>query len=224
MVEVVLCSGYPTQLAIGALLASLGLAPSPGTLTPGFVFALSAIDTVLLLALVFYFLYRSGESARALFLGNRPPRAEIGFGLATLPLVFLLVIAVQIVIRLAAPSLHNVEVNPFVEMLASPLMAAAFIALVLVAGGIREELQRAFLLHRFEQRLGGGRLGLVLTSVAFGLGHGIQGWDASILTGLLGAFWGVIYLQRRSVVSTVTSHAVFNAAQVILGYAALSAA
>lgn len=224
MVEVVLCSGYPTQLAIGALLASLGLAPRLGTLTPGFVFALSAIDTVLLLALVFYFLHRSGESPRALFLGDRPPRAEIAFGLATLPLVFLLVIAVQVVIRLAAPYLHNVEVSPFVEMLASPLMAAAFIALVLVAGGIREELQRAFLLHRFEQRLGGGRLGLVLTSVAFGLGHAIQGWDASILTGLLGAFWGVIYLQRRSVVSTVTSHAVFNAAQVILGYAALSAA
>ena len=42
---------------------------------------------------------------------------------------------------------------------------AGFVLLVMIAGGVREELQRAFLLHRFEQRLGGGSIGLALTSI-----------------------------------------------------------
>ena len=65
----------------------------------------------------------------------------------------------------------------------SPLQVAAFVALVLIAGGVREELQRAFLLHRFEQSLGGPVIGVVVTSVAFGLGHTLQGWDAAVVTG-----------------------------------------
>jgi membrane protease YdiL (CAAX protease family) len=92
---------------------------------------------------------------------------------------------------------------------------------VLVAGGIREEIQRAFLLHRFEQHLGGPAVGLIVTSAAFGLGHTLQGLDAAIVTGMLGAFWGTVYLVRRSVVSTVTNHALFNVAQIALGYASL---
>jgi membrane protease YdiL (CAAX protease family) len=64
----------------------------------------------------------------------------------------------------------------------------------------------------------------VLTSLAFGLGHTVQGWDAAIVTALMGAFWGALYLARRSVVSTVTNHALFNIAQVALGYAYLPGA
>jgi membrane protease YdiL (CAAX protease family) len=102
------------------------------------------------------------------------------------------------------------------------LLLAGFVALVLIAGGVREELQRAFLLHRFEQRLGGGSVGIAITSAAFGLGHTVQGWDAAIVTALMGAFWGAVYLSRRSVVSTVTNHALFNVTQIALGYATLA--
>jgi membrane protease YdiL (CAAX protease family) len=88
-----------------------------------------------------------------------------------------------------------------------------------VAGGLREELQRAFLLHRFRSDLGGAVNGLILTSVAFGLGHLLQGWDAVIVTGLLGAFWGGLYLARRSITAGVVSHGLTNAAQVMIAYA-----
>ena len=71
-------------------------------------------------------------------------------------------------------------------------------AIAILAGGVREELQRAFLLQRFEQHLGGLTLGVIVLSIAFGLGHFPQGWDAVIATGLLGAFWAVVYLRRRS--------------------------
>lgn len=220
--EVVICSGYPTQLLIIAALAGVGVQPTvDGALSPTFIFAVSAIDTVLLLSLVFAFLRLSDERARDVFLGQGSAVTELRVGLMLLPVVFLLVIAVQFAVQRLAPQLRNVDVSPFTPLLSSPGLLAGFVVLVMVAGGVREELQRAFLLHRFEQRLGGGSLGIALTSVAFGLGHTLQGWDAAIITAIMGAFWGAIYLARRSVVSTVANHALFNLSQIAVGYATL---
>jgi membrane protease YdiL (CAAX protease family) len=86
---------------------------------------------------------------------------------------------------------------------------------VLIAGGVREEIQRAFLLHRFEGWLGGGMFGVIVTSVAFGAGHLLQGYDAAIVTGMLGALWGVVYLRRRSAVAPMVSHAGFDLLQIV---------
>jgi membrane protease YdiL (CAAX protease family) len=105
-------------------------------------------------------------------------------------------------------------------MLGSPFRVAAFVLLVLVAGGIREELQRGFLLHRFDQALGGARIGVVVTSMAFGLGHAVQGWDAMLVTAVLGAIWGATYVWRRNVIATMVSHALFNTGQVLMAFAA----
>ena len=80
---------------------------------------------------------------------------------------------------------------------------------------MREELQRAFLMHRFERWLGGGAVGVVIASAAFGAGHLLQGADAAVATGLLGAFWAVVYLKRRSVVAPVVSHSGFNLLQLV---------
>ena len=223
--EVLICSGYPTQLLIIAVLGAFGLRPSvDGAISPAFVFAVSAIDTVLLLGLVFSFLRLSGERPRDVFLREGHPLNEVGVGVLLLPAVFFLVIAVQFTIQTFAPSLRNVQVSPFTPLLSSPQLVAGFIVLVMIAGGVREELQRAFLLHRFEQRLGGGALGIAITSIAFGLGHTLQGRDAAIITALMGAFWGAIYLTRRNVLGTVTNHALFNLSQIVLGYAAMTRA
>ena len=60
----------------------------------------------------------------------------------------------------------------------------------MIAGGVREEIQRGFILHRFRQYLGGGVIGVIVHSGLFGLGHVDQGWDAAITVGTLGAIWG----------------------------------
>jgi membrane protease YdiL (CAAX protease family) len=85
----------------------------------------------------------------------------------------------------------------------------------MIAGGVREEIQRGFVLHRFEQYLGGGPAGLLIFSVLFGLGHVEQGRDVALATAILGAFWGAIYLRRRSIIGPMIGHAGFNLAQVI---------
>jgi membrane protease YdiL (CAAX protease family) len=223
LAEVVMCSGYPTQLAIFGALTAVGVTPTiDGELSPRFVFALSGIDTVLMLGLVCLFLKLSKERLRDVFIGNRIVTRELGVGLLLVPALFVLVMVVQAAIRLLAPYLHNVPVNPFETFLESPLLRGGFVTLVVIAGGVREELQRAFLLHRFEQRLGGGLVGVLVTSAAFGLGHTLQGWDAAIVTGLLGAWWGMIYLARRSIIANVTSHATFNVVQVLAGFSSVA--
>jgi membrane protease YdiL (CAAX protease family) len=221
--EVLICSGYPTQLLIIGALGAMGIQPVVGgAISPTFMFAVSVVDTVFLLGLVFLFLYHSRERPKDVFLRGGRFSDELRLGVLLLPAIYILVMLVGAAIQYLAPFLHNVNVSPFTSLLASPALAAAFAALVMIAGGVREELQRAFLLHRFEQRLGGGRLGILLTSMAFGLGHTLQGWDAAIITALLGAFWGSIYVARRNVVATVTNHALFNLTQVALGYATLT--
>jgi membrane protease YdiL (CAAX protease family) len=217
--EVLLCSGYPTQLLIIMLLAGFGIQPlAAGAVSPTFIFAVSAIDTVLLLGLVFLFLRLSGERAADVFFRGRNVAREMLLGVILLPAIFTVVVLVQLAIQRLAPYLRNVEVSPFTPLLGSPALLAGFIILVMVAGGVREELQRGFLLHRFEQRLGGGSIGLALTSISFGLGHTLQGWDAAMITALMGACWGAVYLSRRNVISTVTNHALFNVAQIAVGY------
>jgi membrane protease YdiL (CAAX protease family) len=119
------------------------------------------------------------------------------------------------IVLLVAPWLRNVPRNPLEDLLTSSGHRLLFGVVVIVAGGLREEVQRAFILHRFEQRLGGGYLGLILFSVVFGLGHLDQGRDVAIATGTLGAVWGSIYLWRRSIVAPAVSHAGFNVLEIL---------
>ena len=104
--------------------------------------------------------------------------------------------------------------NPLQDLAHTRANAVLFAVVVMIAGGVREEVQRAFVLRRFEQYLGGA-LGLVLFSVIFGLGHLPQGHDVAIATAILGAFWGAIYLRRRSILGPMVGHAGFNLAQVV---------
>jgi len=49
----------------------------------------------------------------------------------------------------------------------------------------------------------------------FGIGHIEQGHDVALGTAVLGAFWGAIYLRRRTVLPAMIGHAGFNLAQVL---------
>lgn len=214
--EVLLCSGFPTQLIVMAGLRIAGLQPqtASGDLNAPFIFALTLLDTVLIVGLVAFFFRAHRESMRHELFGRGAEWRELLFGLTLIPASFFLVVAVLVLLQLVAPSLHNVAHNPLAELVKTRLDAAIFAFVVMVAGGVREEIQRGFVLRRFEQYLGGGLTGIVVFSVLFGLGHVEQGRDVSIATAVLGAFWGAIYLARRSVLAPMIGHAGFNLAQV----------
>jgi membrane protease YdiL (CAAX protease family) len=217
LIEVLLCSDFPTQIAVGAALAAFGfrLLGPDGGLNLQFVVWLSLIDTVLLVGLIFLFLRAHGEQPRTVLLGHRPVGREMVVGAKLTMAAFVIAIVVLGAILQFAPGLHTVENNPLKDLMRQPRDAAVFAVVVVIAGGVREEIQRAFLLHRFERWLGGGAFGILATSAAFGLGHLQQGVDATIATGVLGAFWGVVYLRRRSAVAPVVSHSGFNLLQLV---------
>lgn len=216
VIEILLCSDLPTQVAIGATFNAFGFAPhaSPGRLSVPYVVGLSLVDAVALVALVLLFLRAHGERPRDVLLGRRRIGREIVVGLPMTLTAFGIAIGVLLAVRQFAPSLHTVELNPLQDLMRSPRDAWLFALVVVVAGGVREEIQRAFLIHRFDVWLGGGVTGVVVTSVAFGAGHWIQGADAAIATGLLGAFWGVVYLRRRSCIAPMVSHSGFDLLQI----------
>jgi membrane protease YdiL (CAAX protease family) len=216
-VEIVLCSGYPTQLTIGFALQAAGIRAirDDGSLSATFIFALSLIDTVVLLSIIVALLRRRGESPRRVFLGDRPVAGEATLGVLTVPLVFTAVAVLMLAVRRLAPWLHNVPQNPLEAMLGTQAGLLMFLFVVIVAGGIREELQRAFLLHRFRDDLGQPWMGVFITSLAFGMGHTLQGFDAAIITGTLGAIWGVLYVVRRSAMAPIVSHSLFNSTELI---------
>src|SRR5262245_38870778 len=94
--EVLLCSGYPSQLLLGALLQAAGLLPRmpDGSLSATFVFALSLLDTVLLLGLIVWLIRLRGERPSAIFLGQRAIIPEAIVGMFSLPIVLTVVILV----------------------------------------------------------------------------------------------------------------------------------
>ena len=215
--EIVLCSGYPTQIAIAFALqaAGIGAMRGDGSLSATFIFTLSLLDTIVLLSLIVWLLRRRAESPRRVFFGEAAVGPEVALGVLSLPFVIALVAALMLTILRYAPWLHNVPNNPLESFLGTQTGLVMFLVVVIVAGGVREELQRAFLLHRFRADLGQPWTGVLITSLAFGLGHTLQGSDAAIITGSLGALWGVMYLRRGSAIAPVVSHSLFNSAELL---------
>jgi membrane protease YdiL (CAAX protease family) len=215
--EIILCSGIPSQLALAYMFALAGFTPQVGgRLSFAYIASLLLLDATVLIALIFWLLRRRGEHPRDVFLGARPVGSEVRLGIGLTAVVFALAVIVLSAARALFPLLHNVEENPLQDLIQTPTQAFLLAIVATISGGLREEIQRAFIIHRFEQYLGGAHVGLILYSLVFGLGHSLQGWDAVLTTAMLGAFWGWIYIARRSIVAPVVSHSGFNAAEIFV--------
>lgn len=209
--------GIPTQVVIAAALILVAqMAPlTDEGLSLEFLATVSFLDTALVALLIRVFLMFSNENSRDVYLGRRPVLGEIGRGLALVPVTFVVVVGLVSAVRAIAPWMHNVKVSPLEAFMRNPLDAVIFLVVVVLAGGVREELQRGFILHRFGQRMGGMWVGNLGFGVAFGLLHFDQGWDIALVIGLLGLAWGAFYIKRGSVMMSVANHAGFNSAQVL---------
>ncbi len=219
--EAVLCSSYPTQLVAAAVLAAFGLrgATDDGGLSARFIIAVSLLDAALVVALIVYLLRRRDESVSAVMLGTAARWREALLGVAMVLPVTIGVALVVAGVRVVWPSLRNVPVNPLTALMADPQLVVAFALVVVLAGGVREEMQRAFQLHRLTPTVFRPAAALLVASVAFGLGHTVQGRDVAIATFALGALWGAMWLRRRSIVAAAVCHALFNLGQVLAAWA-----
>jgi len=221
LLEVLLCSDFPTQIVIAQALTAAGFHAqnADGTLNIVYIATLSLVDTVVLIGLIVLFLVSHRERPGDILFGVQPLGAEIVAGVPLMFASLALAIGVLVAIQLLAPWLRTVAHNPLQDLLKTPRDAAIFAVVVVLAGGVREEVQRAFLLHRFERWLGGGVVGVIVVSLAFGSGHYLQGVDAVVATTILGALWGVVYLRRRSAVAPMVAHAGFDLLQLVQFFA-----
>jgi membrane protease YdiL (CAAX protease family) len=213
LLQIFICSGLPTQvlLQLGAL--ALGLIGPDGHLSLGYAAWLLTADAALTVVLILLFLKWSDDQPRLVFFGQGRTTKEVFLGLMLLPISFSIVLVTGLLVQYFAPWLHPAE-NPLGKLIREPNGVLIMGGISVLAGAVREEMQRAFALHRFTQ-LGAPVLGLLVFSVGFGLGHNFQGGDAMIMTTMLGLLWGATYLARRSLVAPAVCHAGFNLVQVL---------
>ncbi len=144
-------------------------------------------------------------------------RLEALLGVATLPLLVLLVVSTTVLFHLLLPGWAS-EDNPLLELIRTRWDLFWFVLSGIFVGGVQEEIQRAFILDRFERHLGGAALGLALWSAGFGALHAVQGWDRAFQAALLGLVFGLIYLWRRNLTAPMVSHALYDVVVVVLAY------
>lgn len=147
-------------------------------------------------------------------------RPNVLAGVLLVPFLFLISALVSIIFRAYLPK-YYMETNPLTAMIHTPQQLGLFIFSAFIAGGIKEELQRAFILTRFHQHLGGAGVGLVLWSLVFGAGHYVQGVQGMAVASIYGFLFGLIYIISGSLIAPIVAHGAYDILA-LLGYWFLS--
>jgi membrane protease YdiL (CAAX protease family) len=136
-------------------------------------------------------------------------KSHLLIGMVLVPFLFLINAAVAVTFRIYLPQ-YYVEKNPLAELIHNPQQLVLIIFSALIAGGIKEELQRAFIITRFRVYLGGAGLGLVLWSIGFGAGHYVQGLQGVVIAAIYGLIFGIVYLLSKSLIAPIIAHGVYD--------------
>jgi uncharacterized protein len=218
--EVVLMSG---------LISSI-LAAFPFYLIPGkrAVLTSSAISTSIFLLIesgiafliLAMLMNQHQERLRDLGLQWKQWRPNVLTGIILVPFLFLINALIGFVFRVYFPK-YYLATNPLTEIIRTPLQLGLFIFSALIAGGIKEELQRAFILTRFRDYLGGSLTGLIVWSLAFGASHYVQHLQGMVVATIYGFILGLIYLISGSLIAPIVAHSIYDTLA-LLGYWYLS--
>ncbi len=214
LLEILIVSGILTDV-LAVLLAGwlTGLGRDGVHARPYGLFVFLMISTAFILGAVALF-QRLHRGNPALHLRFRPAAGwlrELAATAACLPVVFITLWAVELVITLVDAKAIQ-QINPILAMIRTPSDLALFLVSGVVAGGLREEVQRAFIIRRAAAYFWSPWVGLLLWSVVFGLAHAPQGPAAIVVTALLGLEFGIFYLWRGALPVPVAVHALFNVA------------
>ncbi len=211
LAEVVLLSGLISSfLAFLPLSAVLGKRTEILNVDPRLLSAFLLLEAGITLILVVIILRAHRETVGSLGLQWDRWKTSFLLGLALVPFLFLVNGIVQMTFRIYFPG-YYLERNPLTEIIRTPQQLGLFILSALIAGGVKEELQRAFILNRFSRYLGGAGLGLVLWSVAFGAGHYLQGAQGIAIATIFGFIFGGTYLLSGSLIAPIVAHGTYDA-------------
>lgn len=148
---------------------------------------------------------------------NRPKNisATIFFGLLTAAIIFAVVVTLEHM-GYGRDRLGDITT----QLKNDPVFALCMTASVLVAASIEEFIFRGFILTRLANIFGDSNIAWVLAiigqAVLFGLSHGYQHAYGMLLTGMIGAFLGLIFVYGgRNLWIVVIGHSVYDAAHAL---------
>ncbi len=157
-----------------------------------------------LVALVLFFVWRSGESLRSIGWSFGAGLREVLVGL-----VFFWPTAVATSVLagwLERLGLSGGAGSPTFLTPAGPWQMALGLGLVAVVAVAEETIFRGYLLLRLAPFLRSTGAAVAVSSVIFALGHGYEGGAGMISVGTLGALYAVVYLWRQSLVAPIVMH------------------
>ena len=205
----VLVAGFGGWVIVMLLLVMTGLQDSDILTRPVWMAAVLIGEAAITLLLIGFLEGSSYSKGRGVFSLIRWSPADLVFSAAVVPVLFLAVFISGMVFEYFFPRFAS-QGNPVLELIQTPADLAAFMAAGIFSGGIKEEVQRAFILLRFEKCLGGIVTGLFLWSVLFGLGHYEQGWSSAFSAGILGLVFGGVFLWKRNIFTAISAHAIYD--------------
>ena len=222
----------PVLVQIGFMVSNVGRTHILGDARVLFLFM--AAEASIALFLIILFLRTRAENLRKLGLIRKNVGREALWGLSCVPFLFLSTFLVSIFFSLLLPQYVSAS-NPLLELIRDSEDLILFLISSIYVGGIKEEIQRAFILDRFERYLGpiflktflrlfaqessaseqagrrvGITVGLILWSLFFAAGHALQGVDNAVGAGILGICFGLLYLWRRNLMAPMLAHALYD--------------
>lgn len=191
--------------------ANLGHVPKID-LNPPLLLQLALTNTIVTLAFVGLFLLLGKERPRDIgFRGEQLWRQLLigsSFGLA---LALVDHLAIGNLMKALVPETFNEGMRMLAEFMGKINIVVWFLAAVFM-GGFIEELQRLFIITRFERCFGtvGIVIALAMESLLQGAGHAYQGPERSFIYIFVGLAFGLVYLRKRSAVEAMACHAVYD--------------
>lgn len=216
LVEVIFCSGIVSSLLATLPLLLLGIDPTQIVNRPKLIFFAFLVESFILITMIVLFQRSRHQKVKDLGFNVRNLKANVIIGLGIVPVLFFIGVVVSLFFKYYLPK-YYVEKNPLLEIIQSRSDLGFFIGMGLIAG-FKEEIQRAFILLRFDKYLFGAPLGLVLWSIAFGAGHRLQEFQGVITTGLLGFCFGLLFLTRKNLISPIVAHASYDVLALLLWF------
>lgn len=211
VLEIFFASGLLSNvLALLLVEALFRVRPEKLAQHPEVMFYFLMADTAFMALIIAFFLRQRQERFSDLGFRTRRLGRSVASGLLMVPVLFVITGVGSYVFKTLLPD-YAMSKNPMLEVIQTPRDLAFFLASGVVGGGVREELQRAFVLTRFQKYLFGAWPGLLLWSAFFGYMHfDLQGLQGAVITGLLGLCFGMVFLAQRNIYGPVVGHAVYN--------------
>jgi membrane protease YdiL (CAAX protease family) len=172
-------------------------------------FTLTAWATILrdfaLVSLILYFLWQNGEPTRLLGWTFKNIWRDIGIGIGLFIPFFFGTSLLENSLHSVGFSVPSTPLPSFLTARDIPqIMLAVF--LVAVVAVAEETIFRGYLILRFKTLTKSSGAAVVIAAFIFSLGHGYEGCAGVVTVGVIGLVFGIIYLWRRSLVTTIVMH------------------